>query len=146
MAKKYVYSTLTADNIYAGYVKGGADIPIVERSVHIKGGANVADKRLITPRGVATEVSADDLEFLLENSVFQMHVENGYVTFSDHKEDPEVVVASGMEGRDQASPLEPGDFEGQPGPQPADAQAVGLTPPAASVAASHPAARSPRRA
>lgn len=137
MSKKFIYSTLTADNIYAGYAKGGADIPIVAHQVHIKGGANVADRRLITPRGVVTEVTDADFDFLMENSVFQMHVENGYISFSDRKEDPEVAAAD-MEGRDQASPLVPEDFEGQDGPKPAGSE--GLTPPAASVAASHPAA------
>jgi hypothetical protein len=150
---KYVYSTLSADNIYGAYVKGGADLPMIdrERQVLIKGGSNVADKRLITPRGVVTEVSEDQLAALLENTVFQMHVENGYVTFSDHNEDPEKVIgAEGLEARDASSPLEPGDFVADDaGAKPSDvirSAADDAAPPAPhSAPPAHPAANSARR-
>lgn len=155
MSKKaYVYSTLSADNIYAAYVPGGADLPMVdrERQVFIKGGSNVADKRLVTPRGVVTEVSSEELDALKENTVFQMHVANGYVTFSDHKEDPEKVIgAEGLEGRDASSPLEPGDFVAdEAGAKPADvirSAADDAAPPAPhSAPPSHPVANTARRA
>lgn len=149
---KFIYSTLSANNIYADWVSGGGDLPRIEKSVLIKGGSNVADKRLITPRGVVTEVSDDDFAWLKDNYPFKFHVDGGFLAVADTNEDPEMVMgAEGMEARDTSAPLEPGDFDGQPGAKPSDvkADAVAEAAPAQAAASAHPAAtsvRSPRRA
>lgn len=144
MSKRhYVYSTLTADNIYAVYEKGGGDLPRRKAQVLIKGGSNIADRRLVTPRGVATEVSQADLDLLLANKSFLKHVERGFITFSEHREDPEKVVATeGLETRDASAPLEPGDFEAgaeTPGATPMELAPAEISQPAAMAAPSHPA-------
>lgn len=105
----YVYSTLTADNNYTVYEKGGADLPVEAGSVLIRGGSNVADRRLHTPRGVVTKISAEQLKALRSNEVFKLHERNGYVTISDKKEDPEVVAAD-LTTRSPDAPLVDEDF------------------------------------
>lgn len=105
----YVYSTLTAGQNYTAYTKGGGDLPVVQKVVTINGGTNLPDKNLITPRGVVTEVSTEDLEFLLDQPAFIQHVENGFITFDTAKKDVEVAV-SDLQGRDGSAPLVPEDI------------------------------------
>lgn len=105
----YIYSTLASDTAYAVWQKGGADMPILERQILIKGGAGVANKNIITPRGVATEVSDADFAVLKENKVFQLHNEKGYITWDAKRADAEVVAAD-MTGRDVSAPIVPEDY------------------------------------
>lgn len=111
MAKSiFIYSTLTCDNAYTNYGPGGGDIPIAEPSILIKGGANAADKRIVTPYGVVTEVTEDQLASLEKNADFQLHKKNGFITVSTSKKDPEVVAAD-MTPRSPDAPLVEGDYE-----------------------------------
>lgn len=106
----FILSTLTADQLYTSWVKGGADLPIAERRVFVAGGANVANRKLVTPQGVVTKVSEDDLAVLEANEVFQLHKANGFITVSKSKpSDPDAAAAS-QEQRDAAAPLVAGDF------------------------------------
>jgi hypothetical protein len=86
---------------------------VAAHSVFIKGGANVADKRLLTPRGVVTKITEEDLAALEQSSgeegVWATHKRNGFITTSTSKGDPEVVAAD-MTTRDQAAPLVDEDF------------------------------------
>lgn len=145
----FVYSTLTADNIYAAYVKVANDLPQVERQVLIRGGTNVADKRLHTPRGVVTKITADELEALKDNHVFGQHVDNGFITWSTKLEDVEKeIVTAGLEGRDTSSPLVPEDYvagDGQAKPAEIGADDPGKAPAPSAAAPPHPAAPSERR-
>lgn len=107
----FVYSTLTNAQRYVKYgpeVAGG--VPREERAVYIEGGANVANKHFITPKGVATEVSAEDLEMLKENKLFQEHQKNGHIVIEDRKADVDKVVAD-MTGRSPDAPIRPEDFQ-----------------------------------
>lgn len=92
MTEYYVYSTLSNDNNYAG--------------VLIRGKANVANKNIITPLGVATKIDDAQLSVLQGNHVFQLHESNGFVTVEKFKEDPDL-VASNMTGRDASAPETP---------------------------------------
>src|SRR6059058_692352 len=74
-----VFSTLTCDNVYSDY-KDTNGHPVPTRSVLVKGGAGVANDRVITPRGVATMVTEEDVALLQRNSVFKLHMDNGFVT------------------------------------------------------------------
>jgi hypothetical protein len=107
MAKKeflYVYSTLATDMNYTNYAEGGADLPVPLPAVFIKGGAGVANDRLVTPRGVVTQVTEDELAYLEANQVFQLHKQNGYIMVEKSKLDPEKVAAD-MTGRDNSAPM-----------------------------------------
>lgn len=104
-----VYSTLASDMIYTKDAKGGADLPIIVDKVFIKGGAGVANDRLITPMGVATMVTAEQLEVLKANHVFQLHEANGYIIVSEEKGDPEKFAAD-MNAGDPSRPLNDQDL------------------------------------
>lgn len=108
----FVYSTLTNDNVYNDYTtdgEGNKFHPRLIKSILIKGGANRADKKLVTPFGVVTNVSDEDLAILEKNEVFQTHVKNGYIKVQKSKADPEVVAAD-MQGRDESAPLVDADL------------------------------------
>lgn len=104
----YVYSTATAGNDYTEYRHITKDLNDPVKKVSIRGGSNLADKQVITPYGVATEVSEDDLEFLKNHPVFKMHMEAGYIRFDESKKDPErVITETAMEIRDNSAPETP---------------------------------------
>ena len=107
----HVYSKMAADVTYNDYVPGG-DIPRVARSVTIKGGAGVANKNIITPYGVHTEITEEERDMLMKNGVFQLHQEGGFVTIEGKKEDPDLVATNLTAGPDPSAPLTPEDFAG----------------------------------
>lgn len=109
MSKKlYVFSTLASDVAYTNHAQGGGDLPIDLPPVVIKGGAGVANERIVTPRGVATEVTEEQVEYLRANQVFQLHEKNGFVMVSESYADPDTVAAD-MTGRDNSAPVVPQD-------------------------------------
>lgn len=111
----YIFSTLTCDQLYTPYREGGADMPVpmTERAVLVRGGAGVANDRIVTPRGVMTSVTPEQMATLLEVPAFQDHVKGGFLIVSDSSGDPEKVAAD-MTGRDNSSPMVPQDLpEGQ---------------------------------
>jgi hypothetical protein len=111
---KYVYSRLTNSQVYTGWAAGGQDLPQVAHEVFIEGGAHVANKNLITPQGVVTVVTDEQAAFLLQNPIFKMHADAGYVTIEDKQGDVEKVSAD-LNGNDPSKPLTPEDVnEGVP--------------------------------
>jgi len=107
----YIYSTLTCDNAYATYAdNGNKDVPVVKRSVLIRGGHGVANKQLMTPRGVVTMINDEELELLEKNPSFQKHVERGFLTVEKREIAPEK-VADDMAEKDRSAPLTPEDCE-----------------------------------
>jgi len=116
MANKmhYVYSTLATDMKYVEWQeapKGAKDyIPTEKASVVIKGGAGVVTKNLITPMGVATAVSDEEMAILQQSSVFKAHERNGYIRIESKRMDPEK-AASDMEGRDESAQAVEADFK-----------------------------------
>ena len=103
-----LFSTLTADQKYTfwkTFTSGAAPEPV--REIIIKGGANVATRLLVTPKGARTEISEDDLALLQENEVFKRHVEGGFITWRKEIVEPEVAVADGMAQRDKSAPPTP---------------------------------------
>jgi len=110
MSKIYVWSTLTADQRYTLWKKGGADLQIKDRGVLIKGGANVANKHLQTPRGVMTQVTAEQLEILEACPSFLRHKERGFIKVEQVEVAVEKVI-SDMVQRSPDAPLVPEDYE-----------------------------------
>lgn len=112
MSKKvFIYSTLSNDQAYTQYVKG-TEVPQVEHTINIAGKANVAGKHFLTPLGMVTEITEEDLAILKGNQMFQIHEANGFITYSNTKADPDT-VASDMTGRDASAPLVEQDFENE---------------------------------
>lgn len=115
-ATHYVFSTLANDNRYVNHHAPTNDVAVPidvdgREGVLIKGGANVADKRFVTPRGVMTPVTDTQLDYLRANNLFPLHERNGFVRVERKPADPEKVAAEGMEGRDASAQLEEGDFK-----------------------------------
>lgn len=106
---KHIFSTLTCDQEYMNAEHTPNGVAASAPSVFIKGGAGLANDRLITPLGIHTEVSDEDYEILLKNPVFKIHVDNGFIQVQDKKADAEK-VAAGMQRRDKSAPLVPQDF------------------------------------
>ena len=110
----YVYSTLTSGQVYASYIPASLDgnqIPTIETKIEIKGGANLIDpKTMVTPRGVATSVTDEELEILLKNPEFQAHKERGFIQIESKKLAANK-VAAGMEGRDNSAQLDAAALE-----------------------------------
>lgn len=120
MSKNFVYSTLTCSNTYTSYRKTENELPEVESRIVIHGGSNVATKHLVTPRGVVTEVSDEQLAILLDNELFQRHMKNGFIAVETVKVDPEQVAAD-MVTRDEGAPLTPNDYDPEAdGPHPSE--------------------------
>lgn len=116
MSKKiWVFSTLANDNAYTEYEKGGSDLPIATRSVLIKGGTGVTDARFVTPQGVATEVSPEELALLEGHSLFQLHKKNGFIKVEEGGErlhDDDIAAATeGMRTDDPSRQPIASDFE-----------------------------------
>lgn len=109
--KAYVYSTLANSQHYTDYKHGPHDMPIKEHSVFVKGGTGIASKHLITPRGVVTEVSEEDAQFLERNHHFQEHAKRGFVSIERTYVEPEK-AASDMDLNDPSAPLTPSDYPG----------------------------------
>ena len=138
----WVYSTLSNDSIYTNYhndTPNKLPVPIGEQSVLIKGGSGLPDqKTLVTPYGIGTQITEDQLKLLKNNSLFMFHVDKGFITVANRKFDPEKAAAD-METRDLSAPLVPADFPegkaptvGAPNGNKAPAP---LTPPVAPVPA-----------
>ena len=114
----YVFSTGTCSGTYVEYQK----VPDISenksspgynraiRKVTINGGHGVATKHLFTPKGVVTQVSDDDMQFLLGNSSFRRHVDAGFITYDKKKVDQEKKIQN-MAQKDGSAPLTPADFE-----------------------------------
>jgi hypothetical protein len=106
---KYIYSTLTANNAYASYKQSGDGTLIMDKSVTIRGGTNVADKHLHTPYGVMTEVSEEEFEILRSDSGFQEHVRLGFLKVEEKPFGVEDVVVD-MKDKDASAPKVDEDF------------------------------------
>lgn len=108
----YIYSTLTCDQAYTIYSEGANGLKVPQGNIIIKGGTGIANDRLITPLGVVTSVSEDNLKLLQENPIFQQHEANGFISIQkDGKaQDPEK-VAGEMNTDNKDAPVTPSDYE-----------------------------------
>ena len=88
----YVYSTVTASIAYT----------VGDKTIVIKGGANVTDKHMWTPRGVATEVTKDELEELRKIPSFSSREKDGYFSTSQFEKHANK-VAGDMAGADKSA-------------------------------------------
>ncbi len=94
MSRIYIYSTLSNDQRYQ--LKNGT-------SVLVTGKANVANKQLVTPKGMVTVVSEDEFNLLQENIVFKAHSKNGFVSASHDKQDAETFAERNLEAADKSA-------------------------------------------
>lgn len=115
----HVISTLASSTDYVGFIvntdkNGGPHIP--NRRVSIKGGSGVANRQhalaegVLTPDGVATKITDEDLEFLESNEHFKKHLALGHVRVVKHAT-PAAKVAKDMSKKDPSAPLTDADFK-----------------------------------
>ncbi|CNI48238.1 hypothetical protein [Yersinia pekkanenii] len=111
----YIFSTISTDVKYTFYGQSANDMPAIEHTITIKGGANVATKNLITPKGVMTSVEDAEVDMLNTHPVFLRHKKKGFVHVEAKQAAPDE-VASDMEARDESAPLIDDDFNGEDAP------------------------------
>lgn len=105
-----VYSTLTETQKYTKWEKAG-EVYVEVGSVVINGGHGKADKRtLITPIGVGTEVTDEQLEMLNSIKAFQDHKDAGFIEIVMKGKKEAEKVAAGMAGKDGLAQLSESDF------------------------------------
>lgn len=109
----FVYSTATNSGTYIKYKsdhsKGHGHSEVLKK-VTIQGGHGVATKALVTPKGVVTKVTQEELDFLMENESFKRHLKAGFMAVDSKKVDP-ADKAANMAPADNSAPLTPADFE-----------------------------------
>lgn len=117
---KYVASTLSNSVDYTLYEvsKNVGEMPRPRASVLVEGGANVANKKIVTPQGVITRISDEEAGLLEQNEVFKLHKANGYVQILDSAPKNADDAAADMTGREPAAPLVDADFEAAGTPAP----------------------------
>lgn len=111
-----VFSTMSASVRYVDWKPGAGDgAPAQEgESVIVKGGAGVADKNIVTLRGIPTMVTEAQAAMLRANPVFKLHQSNGFVSLEEVPAPPSQETVEGkvakLEGRDGSAPLVDQDF------------------------------------
>lgn len=108
----YVISTMSNDNVYAIYEKR-EDVNVVAKSILIKGGANVQDKRIlqVSSVGVTTPITEEDYNLLKDNPVFKLHQDKGFIKVVQSNESEAKKKAEKMDTKDKSAQLTPQDFK-----------------------------------
>lgn len=114
----FIVSKASQDIEYAGWEKGKNGLNKKAKTVVIKGGANVLNKKTMeTVNGVITEVSAEDVKFLESLSSFRRQKEAGWMIVVKTKSEAEKKAAAketddeGNVKKDGSAQLTPDDFE-----------------------------------
>lgn len=104
----YIASTMSSSVTYAEYGNSDSGANHIVRKVHVKGGAHVANNKIIhdgrihTPNGVVTSVSDDELDFLKKQPLFQTHEKNGFIKIMSSNTAPDK-AAKDMEKKDSGA-------------------------------------------
>lgn len=121
----HIASTMTSDTHYSDWVSnpGGINVKkdiVGKKQVTIRGGHGVAklhkNGARITPDGVITEVTEEELAFLKKDEVFQTQLKGGFVKIltpsaaKTAEKAPEKIAAD-MTPADNSAPLTDKDFK-----------------------------------
>ena len=116
MQRLFVYSTLTNSHAYTNWTRPSDPLKRPEivvqdngfkEQVLIEGGANLANSNVITPLGMRTEIDERQYEVLKRNTMFQRHLEQGFLVVKTEVDDPELIAKKYMAARDASAPLTP---------------------------------------
>ena len=110
MKKFHIYSKMANGVNFHDFRKGGAELPSIVRTVVINGGAGVATKHLLTPLGIHTEVTAEEMEFLKSDGHFKKFVEDGFIIVGNSFESVDKMVTNMTSEPDPSAPLTPADY------------------------------------
>lgn len=112
----WVFSTLTASQAYQADAQRGESWIKEGPEIIIQGGHGLTVRNsqgaILTPRGVSTRVTADELEWLKKCSAFNAHVKAGKITVESSEIDAEKVAAD-MECHNGDAQLSLADLGGQ---------------------------------
>lgn len=115
---KYIVSHAAASCEFPRWVRTPNGVT-AESAVLIKGGADVIDKKTMeTPKGVITEVSDEELEFLKKQDLFNKKVAAGYYEIVESETKAKKQAKTRTVKKDKGAQLTAKDFE-----------EAGLTPP-----------------
>jgi hypothetical protein len=114
MARFFIFSTLTNSHLYHQWTRPAdkhLGPEVIPTPVLINGGANRATfpdgkHGRYTPRGVMTEVTEPQMEYLDGCTAFQRHKKQGFIIVSTSKDDAEN-IARDMHPKDNSAPLTP---------------------------------------
>ena len=119
--RNYVTSTLSNSVRFTNWTRPtDQHMPpeVIGKPVLIKGGANLAtdphtERGRFTPRGISTEVSDEQLEYLMANNHFKNFMKNGLIEVVSESDAEK--VSKDMEAKDKAAPLTDDDphFKGE---------------------------------
>lgn len=110
MKEYFVYNTGTSGNDYTLYDNNVNGVHVPKQVVSIAGGAGLADKNLVTPMGVVTRITEDQLAVLKQIDLFQKHVDAGFLKVLEINASVDSVVPD-MAQRDESAPLTDNDFD-----------------------------------
>lgn len=108
---KLILSTLSSpQTVCITKTQGNGSLKIVKR-IHIKGGANVADRKtLLTPAGVVTELTDEDYELLIASDFYKRQNEAGYIRPVETKAEADEPAKKGMNERDKSAQKTQADY------------------------------------
>lgn len=108
-----VYSTLSAPVAYNIFVHkvNKNDMNRIAKKILIKGGANISDKNLYTPKGVVTHVEDDEFEILKVHPVFIKHEEAGFMKFDKGTKNQVEKAVKSMKKKDKSAQRTPKDYD-----------------------------------
>ena len=131
----YIVSTLSSDQAYTQWNRPEVDSksrisrPAIKGAVIVvKGKANITTKNLITPEGILTSVTEDELAILKTIKDFNSAVSAGYLKVIG-REAPIAKVVRDMKDRDESAPLSIEKVDFKPG-----GRAAGVAPTHSQVA------------
>lgn len=108
----FIVSRASQDNEYIVWGTTPNGQKTVQKSILIKGGANVMDKHtMTTPNGVVTEISDEDWEVLKEHSAFQRHMKAGFMEPLKEEKKARKSAKDKSDKKDGSAQLTPEDFE-----------------------------------
>jgi len=118
----HIISTASNDNVFPIWIKEtgvkGGRPAVADRRILIKGKANVANpKTLITPRGVVTTVSDEELVELKKIKAFNAMVRDGFYVIEAGKKPVVEEVVKDMTKKDKSAQPTPADFKDKKGPK-----------------------------
>lgn len=109
---KLILSTLSAPAKLVFTVKQSNGKLSVGKTILIKGGANVIDRKtLATPLGVVTELNDKDYELVINSDWYKRQNKAGFVRPVEKKDDADEPTKKGMNSKDNSAQKTEADYK-----------------------------------
>lgn len=108
----FIVSRASQDNEYVVWETTPNGLKRCQKSVIIKGGANVLDRKTMeTPNGVITEITDEEWAILQECPAFQRHLEKGFMEVMKEEKKAREESKKKSDKKDGSAQLTPNDFK-----------------------------------